>query len=667
MMRCEAGRWLLPMLPSPSPQPPGWREWSRMLVALFLVVYVVLIIKAPPLQSANDRSRWCTIWSLLNRGSYIIDEILQRPGWQSIDVVRLEGHFYSTKPPLMATWIAGVTWLVSALTGWTLEHNLQQIHATVLLLVNGVPFVWMLWWLRRILEHELERYDAHLPMIWAAWFTLLVACSGTLISPFLCTLNNHTIAAWGVMGGIYCWWRLQYLASPQRVLLRNAFWWGFWSGWAIVHDLPAAVVAAWFLLHVWRSSRRTLWTFCLGLALPLLGLIFVNRIATNKWVPVYALYGTTAYRYVHEGVPSYWLEPQGVDRNLDTPAVYLLHCLVGHHGWFSLTPIWLVCLMPLASGWWRALRRATLLCSVIVLCFYLTRTQNYNYGGVSCALRWAIFLIPLWCLTLFGVLREIVLTFWGRLIVLSLLLLSVYSAWEPLGRPWQQPWLFRRMTSWGWIQYDSPPPPLSRPLFGWWGHLPPAGQVAWTEWSCLEPWGNNRTLRAELQDDITLRGRRCAHVKVTLRQAGYVIWSRDLFIDRAAYERGAQPAQVLVWNESNTDPEQQQRDLAIFRGLPKMQAFQPGPIRYLKTGMRGDAFRCQRAASQVGFMPNDSAALLRYRCDVWLSDEIPFGTAQIIWTIADAESDEILMQERWQVTACEPAPAPTSPLAHPNP
>src|SRR5689334_17171546 len=38
-----------------------------------------------PLLSANDRSRWCMVWSLAERGTFQIDEILNTPGWYSID------------------------------------------------------------------------------------------------------------------------------------------------------------------------------------------------------------------------------------------------------------------------------------------------------------------------------------------------------------------------------------------------------------------------------------------------------------------------------------------------------------------------------------------------------------------------------------------------------
>ena len=73
--------------------------------------------KKLPFLSANDRSRWITIRSLVEHGTYEIDEIIKEPNWDSIDVVKHDeqgraapepgqGHFYSSKPPLLSTQIA---------------------------------------------------------------------------------------------------------------------------------------------------------------------------------------------------------------------------------------------------------------------------------------------------------------------------------------------------------------------------------------------------------------------------------------------------------------------------------------------------------------------------------------------------------------------------------
>lgn len=647
----------------------AWRRAALVLILAAVVIHAAVILRATPLQSANDRSRWCTIWSLLNRGTYQIDEIRQRPGWNTIDLVRIDGHFYSTKPPLLATWVAGVTWLVCRVTGWSLDTHLQAVHGTVLVLVNALPFGLSLVLFTRLVEQRTQS-------VWAAWYAVITAAFGTLLSPFLSTLNNHTVAATGVMAALYCGWKAQLGAgAPRETAPRPKTYslfcstyglfgaWGFAAGWAASHDLPAAAVAAWMALQAFRCHGRATWcAFLPGMLLPVAAFLVINRLATGSVVPAYAGYGGEHYRFVHEGIPSYWVQPQGIDRNLDTLPWYLMHCLVGHHGWFSLTPVFVLVLMGLYHQQDKFQTWSTLLLSGLVLGFYLTRTENYNYGGVSCGLRWALFLTPLWLRALLPAAEQLAEHLAGRLIALLLLVPSLYSAWDPAGHPWQQPWLFRWMEQAGWIDYRDTPPDLPRPLYSWLAELPPAGSQAWIEFQRLLPLGESERLRVQLVGERRIRQRDCAMVEISRRRGDAVDFSRTLLIDRAAFAAGQQPAACLVWTDAQITPQQQQRDLALFRGLPKMQAYRPGFIRYLKTSLRTDALPCQRAAAQVGHAARPEDPLLRYRSDVWLCVEVPFGTARIEWTITDPETGATLQSESWQVVDCFPPVAPVSPV-----
>src|SRR3954452_5630524 len=65
-----------------------------------------------PFLSANDRSRWMTIRSLVERGTYEIDAIVGQPTWDTIDMVQhisRDGYarLYASKTPLLATILAG--------------------------------------------------------------------------------------------------------------------------------------------------------------------------------------------------------------------------------------------------------------------------------------------------------------------------------------------------------------------------------------------------------------------------------------------------------------------------------------------------------------------------------------------------------------------------------
>ncbi|HVC97185.1 MAG TPA: hypothetical protein VND64_26130, partial [Pirellulales bacterium] len=94
--------------------------------------------KQRPFLSANDRSRWCTVRALVEHGTYAIDDIVGQPNWDTIDMVKHddlgreapgadEGRLYSSKPPLLATLMAGEYWLINQWTGATLATHPYSI------------------------------------------------------------------------------------------------------------------------------------------------------------------------------------------------------------------------------------------------------------------------------------------------------------------------------------------------------------------------------------------------------------------------------------------------------------------------------------------------------------------------------------------------------------
>ncbi len=101
-----------------------------------------------PFLSANDRSRWLTIRSLVERGTYEIDGLIGEPTWDTIDMVQHRGrdgelHLYSSKPPLLATLMAGEYWLINRFSGATLRDNPYEIGRIMLITFNILPLVLM--------------------------------------------------------------------------------------------------------------------------------------------------------------------------------------------------------------------------------------------------------------------------------------------------------------------------------------------------------------------------------------------------------------------------------------------------------------------------------------------------------------------------------------------
>ncbi|MDX1969612.1 MAG: hypothetical protein SFV23_20725, partial [Planctomycetaceae bacterium] len=169
-------------------------------------------------------------------------------------------------------------------------------------------------------------------------------------------------------------------------------------------------------------------------------------------------------------------------------------------------------------------------------------------------------------------------------------------------------------------------------------------------------------LRLTLLEDRVVGSRKCALVGIERRRDDTVTESRQLLIDRDRFNAGRPPAECLVWTDSNVTASEQQADLAGFRGLPLLKEYAPGFERYVKLPLRSDAFACQRVAAQCDFTPSQEGAALRYRSDLWLSPEIPFGTARMEWTVTDLPTANVLRREVWVAAASQPPVAAKSPV-----
>ena len=213
-----------------------------------------------------------------------------------------------------------------------------------------------------------------------------------------------------------------------------------------------------------------------------------------------------SYSYERNGrtLESYWDHPQGKDQGEPDRATYAFHCLVGHHGVFSLTPVWILSAVGLLiwlirggdgkrveyvecgkyrsemncgegdvaekdsenggrekdvsekegnAGQLRLLSLAIGALTLIVLGFYLGNRPEIdrNYGGMTCGLRWTFWLIPLWLVgmvpTLDGISGRGRWANRARWAAIVGLIVSVFSVVWPYN-PWTDPWLEEFMVAW---------------------------------------------------------------------------------------------------------------------------------------------------------------------------------------------------------------------------
>jgi hypothetical protein len=427
-----------------------------------------------PTFGSNDRSRWATIRALVDEGTYAIGHrtydadgkyrdtgIIFEEGWDSLDKVMdpQTKVFYSSKPPLFSTLMAGEYWLLKHLFGLNLTDGRWWVVRIGLLTANALPLAIYLLLLGRILE----RYGS---TDWGRVYVFVAAAFGTFVSTFAVTLNNHTPAACTTLFALYplLVWRPD---DPDGEPPASAFAVsGFFAALTAAFELPAAsLLAGLFVGLLVQYPRRTLLCFVPAAAVPVAGFFLTNYLAIGQLKPAYGEFGGPWYEY--EG--SYWradsmVVKRGIDwaGTMESRPTYAFHLLLGHHGVFTLTPIWLGSLAgmlwalkgPLrSSGPLRQVTWLALAVTAAVTVFFAAIVSTVNYGGWTSGARWFFWLTPLLLLALLPVADRLGTSRAGRGLSYVLLGVSVFSATFPAWNPWRMPWIYRLMEEFGWKGY----------------------------------------------------------------------------------------------------------------------------------------------------------------------------------------------------------------------
>ena len=442
-----------------------------------------------PFLSANDRSRWMTIRSLVEQGTFAIDEIAAEPGWDTIDAVvhpdangRL--RLYSSKPPLLSVVCSGPYWLLHKATGWTLGDHPFELGRLLMLLFGAAPLLVVILFSCRLI-------DAVGTTDWGRIWAAAVVCCGTLLSTFAVVLTNHLpAAACAAVSG----WLLFRIGNDGLRSWRAFAAAGLTAALTAACELPALAWLAAALVILARSSLRQ----TLTAAVPAVVIVAAASLGTN-WLA----HGTISPPYAHreprpavgsadaasaaasrveiggeswnpsnwydfaitlpngKRLESYWRSPKGVDRGERSPTAYAWHVLVGHHGIFSLTPAWLLMIPGLAllasrrrsgNAGQSDLAAAIAIVSAVVIAFYMSRSQlDRNYGGMVSGFRWAFWLAPLWAMATVPAADRLATSRLGRALALMLLALSVLSAAYPTWNPWTLPWIQQWLIHAGWL------------------------------------------------------------------------------------------------------------------------------------------------------------------------------------------------------------------------
>ena len=450
----------------------------------------------------DGTSRIETVW-------YAIDKAQNVRGWDTIDMVKHDlpdqpgvgfgcpdeckicaarpeeeeskcGYLYSSKPPLLPTLMAIPYYVMYTASRGKIslaEHPHLVVRVT-LVVCNLIPL--MICWF--LLARLIERFGM---TDWGRIFCVAFLCFGTFISTFAVTLNNHLPGVVCVAVAFYFAVRIVYDGKTQWRYYAAA---GFFAAFAVACELPAllfcCLTALWLFVHYWKgafsaapgtaedskeesgaavhtlpsavcrpSSAAGLIIFTL-VALLVAGAYFgANYFAHKTLLPAYAKkYGDDSwylYEYERGGrvLQSHWTNPKDLDAGEPCPATYVFHSAIGHHGLFSLTPVWALSFLGL--GIWlfdrryRTMSAIILLTGIVVFTFYMQQPlHERNYGGNTSALRWMFWLAPLWSVALVAAADWLSRNAFFRAVALLCLAASVMSAAYPIWNPWTMPWTF---------------------------------------------------------------------------------------------------------------------------------------------------------------------------------------------------------------------------------
>ncbi len=390
------------------------RLFLNLIAALIICASAVMVmwnLQTRSKKNSNTGSRYATIEAIVDYGTFAIDDSVYN---FTIDKVKVDGHYYSSKPPTLPTYGAGIYWAYQKLTGKRIATDEGDVLWVIGMGTGWLTHVVLLIYFFKLAQLLFRRRLAQIG-------SLIALAFGCLSVAFATTLNNHSFGACLAFATLY-----HCVCVRQQ---RDRWWhWvacGLYAGFLPAIDLPSGLIsmAAFGLLaqHDWR--RALLW-FAPATLPGLSSSLILSYISSGSVVPVYMR--SELYKYAG----SYWNHRGGIDSLREPKHIYAFHALLGHHGLFSMTPLFCFSLVGFyyalrrrAAWWWESLAVASVV--VVTVVFYIVRTRNY--GGWSVGMRWFVPLMPL-LMFYFGV--------WLERVKLEPLTVAGSSAFAWLGKLW---------------------------------------------------------------------------------------------------------------------------------------------------------------------------------------------------------------------------------------
>jgi len=385
--------------------------------------------------SANTDSRLATVECLAHYGTFHIDRS-RYVG--TIDKVRVDGHFISTKPPLISAAAALAYRVRAELTGRTFANDEKGSIRLVSFVTGVAPYMGMLLYFLAALTACVRRPPA-------IALGLLAITIGNIGMGYATGISNHVPGALAVMGAFYHGLKARRAGTVAHHWMLA----GLWAGLMGVFDIALAPVAVVFMVFLVAADwRRALGLAVPCFAVPLASHLVLSHAITGSFMPVYGR------RELYDYPGLFWkplldaggkaspelLRQMGLEGARDPKILYLFNLLLGHHGFFAMTPL-------MALGLWQAIRCVRQRCVLsrealevlagAALALLLIGIRSRNYGGVCVGLRWMVGVMPLFFLFA-AIWLDRRFSRSTALLFLLLALAGSFNAWDALEEPWKR-------------------------------------------------------------------------------------------------------------------------------------------------------------------------------------------------------------------------------------
>jgi hypothetical protein len=360
------------------------RYATRLSWMVFVVVLALWSFQTKTSHDSwNESSRLAAIESLVERGTWRIDG--SPYGHETGDKIQLNGHYYSTKPPLLSALAALLYGLLHHAFGATLAVNgcvpgSLCVYYWLTLSLVGLPSAWLAATFYQLVQRQNQAPG------WALALTTLL-CFGSMLWPYSLVFNNHVPAAAALFGSFY----LLCGSSPSRAQL---FWSGLLVGTAVMFDLTSIFLAAALFGLVYFYQRRGILFFSGGGLIPIAVTLVLNaQISGSLFLPYFFSEG---YDY-----PGGQFAPtvggQSASANL---VAYTLRSMVGDHGLLGYCPLLLFGLTGLGQvvlnkelAFFRG--KSVLILAGISGHVLFVWLRTNNFGGDAYGLRYVLSFIPI--------------------------------------------------------------------------------------------------------------------------------------------------------------------------------------------------------------------------------------------------------------------------------